>query len=111
MPLENRALGETHNIPIKSQEVHSGKVRSVYWLAQEDSRRLIETNSPLYSCNEKAQLGVMVISDRISAFDCNWQGEHGLSGVPGKGAALNAISQYWFEQLEPIAGNHLLDTP
>ena len=34
----------------------------------------------------------LVISDRISAFDCIWQGEDGLNGVPGKGAALNAIS-------------------
>ena len=29
----------------------------------------------------------MVISDRISAFDCIWHGEGGWHGVPGKGAA------------------------
>ena len=34
----------------------------------------------------------MVISDRISAFDCIFHGEGGLKGIPGKGAALNAIS-------------------
>ena len=34
---------------------------------------------------------VVVACDRISAFDCIWHGENGLNGVPGKGAALNAV--------------------
>ncbi|GIS01935.1 MAG: hypothetical protein CM15mP103_04860 [Gammaproteobacteria bacterium] len=74
----------------------SGKVRSVYWLSAEDSARLIEERQ--YPVAPDAQLALMVISDRISAFDCIWQGEDGLSGVPGKGAALNAISQFWFTE-------------
>jgi len=55
----------------------------------------------------------MVISDRISAFDCIWQGEGGLLGVPGKGAALNAISNHWFELFKQhgLADSHILDIP
>ena len=36
------------------------------------------------------------ISDRISAYECIWRSESGMQGVPGKGAALNAISNHWF---------------
>lgn len=106
------ALVETHTLPIRhSGEVHRGKVRSVYWFTQEDSARLIREQS--YDVRPRAQLGAMVISDRISAFDCIWQGEWGLQGVPGKGAALNAISHYWFKEFEKagLAGNHVLDVP
>jgi len=53
-----------------------------------------------------------VISDRISAFECNWKGD-GLEGVPGKGAALNAISKHWFDSFDNagLARNHVLDSP
>jgi phosphoribosylaminoimidazole-succinocarboxamide synthase len=55
----------------------------------------------------------MVISDRISAFDCIWQGVDGLNGVPGKGAALNAISSHWFKLFKEqgLADSHILDIP
>jgi phosphoribosylaminoimidazole-succinocarboxamide synthase len=55
----------------------------------------------------------MVISDRISAFDCIWHGENGLKGIPGKGAALNAISNYWFKLFKAngLADSHILDIP
>ena len=55
----------------------------------------------------------MVISDRISAFDCIWHGEGGLNGVPGKGAALNTISNQWFKLLREngLADSHILDIP
>ncbi|MCV5802927.1 hypothetical protein OFN34_29445, partial [Escherichia coli] len=54
-----------------------------------------------------------VISDRISAFDCIWHGEGGLKGVPGKGAALNAISNHWFKLFKDngLADSHILDIP
>ena len=107
MGLENLALAETGNFPIRHEgEVHNGKVRSVYWLNGEGSRSLCGE----YSMQD-APLGVMIISDRISAFDCNWQGEGGLVGVPGKGASLNAISRYWFDRFddEGLAGNHVVD--
>ena len=112
MGLENFALVDTHNLPIKHQgEVHNGKVRSVYWLSKSDSAELIDRRD--YEINPNSRIGVMVISDKISAFDCNWKGEEGLQGVPGKGAALNAISQHWFNLFDKnnLAGNHILETP
>ena len=69
----------------------------IYWLTEEDSARLIADRH--YAVAPDAQLAAMVISDRISAFDCIWHGEGGLTGVPGKGA-LNAISYLWFAQFQ-----------
>jgi len=95
MTLATQVLAVNDDLPIRTQlPVHSGKVRSVYWLTAEDSARLIrEKNYPVAA---DTPLAIMVISDRISAFDCIWHGENGLNGVPGKGAALNAISNHWF---------------
>lgn len=112
MSLENLALAKTDDFPIRHEgDVHSGKVRSVYWLNEKDSDRLRSENG--YNISEGSQIGVMIISDRISAFDCNWIGENGLDGVPGKGAALNVISSYWFDKFnqEKLARNHILDSP
>jgi len=55
----------------------------------------------------------MVISDRISAFECIWKGEGNMQGVPGKGAALNAISNHWFKLFREsnLADSHILDIP
>src|SRR3989344_1574800 len=110
--LADLALTVTNDLPIRHQgEVHNGKVRSVYWLTSADSRRLVEREG--YPVHHDAQLGVMITSDRISAFDVVWQAAEGLMGVPGKGAALNASSNYWFKRLQEagIANHHLLDTP
>ena len=55
------------NLPIRTQQpVHSGKVRSVYWLSAADSARLIAAKG--YPVAADTALAVMVISDRISAF-------------------------------------------
>merc|ERR1711904_444973 len=56
---------------------------------------------------------VMVISDRISAFDCIWKGQGGMNGVPLKGAALNAISNHWFKLFKEkgLAESHILAVP
>lgn len=112
MSLDQLTLTETHTLPIRHEgPVHNGKVRSVYWLPQADSSRLILEHH--YPVDADAQLGVMVISDRISAFDCNWKGESGLRGVPYKGAALNAISKFYFDQFaqEKIGDQHILAVP
>jgi phosphoribosylaminoimidazole-succinocarboxamide synthase len=112
MGLEHLVLVKTNDFPIKHEgDVHNGKVRSVYWQSLQESRRLIEARS--YPLHQDSELGVMIISDRISAFECNWQGEDGLGGIPGKGAALNAISLYWFKQFDKmgLAGHHVVDTP
>lgn len=110
--LSSEVLAVNDNLPIRTDTpVHSGKVRSVYWLSAADSTRLVETRG--YNVAANAQLAVMVISDRISAFDCIWHGEDGLEGVPGKGAALNAISQFWFGEFQRagLARSHILEVP
>jgi len=110
--LANQVLAVNNDLPIRTnQPVHSGKVRSVYWLTDEDSRRLIQEKG--YNVKADAPLAIMVISDRISAFDCIWHGEGGMQGVPGKGAALNAISNHWFKLFRDngLADSHILDIP
>ncbi len=112
MNLANQVLAVNNDLPIRTDApVHSGKVRSVYWLTAADSRRLIEEKN--YDVALDTPLAIMVISDRISAFDCIWQGEGGMKGVPGKGAALNAISNHWFElfKQQGLADSHILDIP
>ncbi|EGG29014.1 Phosphoribosylaminoimidazole-succinocarboxamide synthase [Aequoribacter fuscus] len=107
-----QVLAVADTLPIKTEQaVHSGKVRSVYWLTQADSERLIKTHG--YDVAPDAPLAIMVISDRISAFECLWKGQGGMAGVPGKGAALNAISQHWFEQFKQagLADSHIVDVP
>ncbi len=112
MSLANKVLAVNNNLPIRTDKpVHSGKVRSVYWLTKADSRRLIKEKG--YKVAADAPLAIMVISDRISAFDCIWRGEGGMNGVPGKGAALNAISNHWFKLFreQGLADSHILDIP
>ncbi len=112
MTLAQKILANNNDLPIRTdQPVHSGKVRSVYWLSDEDSARLI--NQRGYPVANNTQLAVMVISDRLSAFDCIWHGENGLHGVPGKGAALNSIASFWFDSFkqESLAPSHILDVP
>ena len=83
----------------------------MYWLSNKHSKRLIASKG--YNVAADAPLAVMVISDRISAFDCIWHGEGGLWGVPGKGAALNAVANYWFARFREagLADSHIVDTP
>ncbi|PKG37618.1 phosphoribosylaminoimidazolesuccinocarboxamide synthase [Psychromonas sp. Urea-02u-13] len=112
MSLANKVLAVNNDLPIRTDKpVHSGKVRSVYWLTEADSKRLIEEKG--YDVGADAPLAIMVISDRISAFDCIWHGEGGMNGVPGKGAALNAISNHWFKLFKEqgLADSHILDIP
>ncbi len=48
---------------------------------------------------------VIVVSDRISAFDCV------LGTVPFKGQVLNQIAAFWFEKTKDIVQNHVLEVP
>ena len=112
MSLADKVLAVNNDLPIRTdQPVHNGKVRSVYWLTEADSARLIEQRA--YDVAADAPLAVMVISDRISAYECIWHGEGGLNGVPGKGAALNAISNHWFTLFreQGLADSHILEVP
>ncbi len=112
MSLADQVLAVNDDLPIRTdQPVHSGKVRSVYWLSAADSARLVrERNYPVAA---DAPLAVMVISDRISAYEVIWHGEGGMNGVPGKGAALNAISSHWFRRFreQGLADSHILEIP
>jgi phosphoribosylaminoimidazole-succinocarboxamide synthase len=112
MSLADKVLAVNNDLPIRTDApVHSGKVRSVYWLTEADSRRLIAEKN--YDVAPDSPLAIMVISDRISAFECIWHGEGGIEGVPGKGAALNAISNQWFKMFreQGLADSHILDVP
>lgn len=112
MSLADSVLAVNNDLPIRTDApVHSGKVRSVYWLTAADSARLIREQG--YDVPEDTPLAVMVISDRISAFDCIFHGEGNLQGIPGKGASLNAISNHWFRQFAAngLADSHILDIP
>ncbi|NHN37739.1 phosphoribosylaminoimidazolesuccinocarboxamide synthase [Pseudomaricurvus alcaniphilus] len=110
--IKDSVLAVNDDLPIRTDRpVHSGKVRSVYWLTEADSRRLIAEKG--YDVAPDAPLAIMVISDRISAFDCIWRGQGDVRGVPGKGAALNAISNHWFRLFreQGLADSHILDIP
>jgi len=112
MSLADKVLAVNNDLPIRTAlPIHSGKVRSVYWLTENDSRRLIQEQH--YNVASDAPLAIMVISDRISAFDCLWHSEDGLHGIPGKGAALNAIANHWFQCFKEhgLADSHILDIP
>ena len=68
------------------KNVYKGKVRDVYTM--EDGRL------------------IMVVSDRISAFD------HVLpKGIPYKGQVLNQLSAWWFDRTADIVGNHVRSIP
>jgi phosphoribosylaminoimidazole-succinocarboxamide synthase len=48
---------------------------------------------------------VLVTTDRQSAFDVN------LGHIPFKGAVLNQLAAFWFEQTKDIVPNHLIAVP
>ena len=105
-------LTETSNFSIPvSSPVHKGKVRSVYWLSDTDSQALCERRG--YELPDGETLGIMIISDRLSAFECLWTAEGEMGGVPLKGASLNAIALHWFEAFSKagIAEHHIVETP
>ena len=79
--LEN-TLEETDFRGLGERQV--GKVRDSY--KQEDRR-------------------VIVVSDRISAFDCV------LGTIPFKGQVLNQIAAFWFNQTKDVVPNHVIDVP
>lgn len=48
---------------------------------------------------------ILVVTDRISAFD------RVLGTLPYKGQVLNALAAWWFEETKSIAPNHVLSVP
>ncbi|CAG7856778.1 phosphoribosylaminoimidazole-succinocarboxamide synthase [biofilm metagenome] len=70
------------SLPLRAR----GKVRDIYHV--DDQHMLIVT------------------TDRLSAFDVILP-----DPIPGKGAVLTRISNFWFNKLSPIIPNHLTDIP
>lgn len=48
---------------------------------------------------------IIVISDRLSAFD------RIITLIPFKGQVLNQLAQFWFEKTKDIVGNHVIEFP
>ncbi len=48
---------------------------------------------------------ILVVSDRISAFD------RVLGTLPFKGQVLNSVAKWWFEDTKSIAPNHVISVP
>src|SRR5687767_5572409 len=48
---------------------------------------------------------ILVISDRLSAFD------RVVATIPFKGQVLNQTAQYWFEATADVAPNHVVSVP
>ena len=48
---------------------------------------------------------ILVVTDRISAFDCV------LGTIPFKGQVLNQMAAFWFEKTRGIAPNHVISVP
>ena len=67
------------------EKINSGKVRDIYAV---DNDKLM-----------------MVVSDRISAFDFIMP-----NPVPDKGKILNKISEFWFSFVSDIIPNHIITT-
>ena len=65
-------------------KIHAGKVRDSIRI--DDNTRMI------------------VVTDRLSAFDSVLK-----SPIPYKGAVLNGISNWWFQQTADIIGNHFIE--
>jgi len=65
-------------------EKQQGKVRDIY--VQDDRR-------------------IMITTDRQSAFD------HVLGLIPYKGAVLNLLAEFWFNQTKDIVANHMIAVP
>ncbi|THB66510.1 MAG: phosphoribosylaminoimidazolesuccinocarboxamide synthase [Spirochaetaceae bacterium] len=78
--MSDPALFEKLFAPVGWQR-RSGKVREAFW--GEDQ-------------------GVIITTDRVSAFDAV------LGEIPGKGAILNQLSQFWFDATSDVLPNHIL---
>ncbi|MFA7593610.1 MAG: phosphoribosylaminoimidazolesuccinocarboxamide synthase [Thiohalobacteraceae bacterium] len=69
--------------------VYRGKVRDVYAVGGVDGDKLL-----------------IVTTDRLSAFDVILP-----EPIPGKGAVLTAVSNFWFARMRAVVLNHLVDLP
>ncbi len=78
-------LGAVTDFALDLPLLHAGKVRRLYALPDGNI--------------------LMVATDAISAYD------HVLATpIPDKGAILNQLSLWWFDQLADVVGNHVVST-
>jgi len=57
----------------------------------------------VYAVDEESLL--IVVTDRISAFDCILP-----TPIERKGEVLTALSEFWFEKLQHVVANHLIES-
>jgi phosphoribosylaminoimidazole-succinocarboxamide synthase len=78
------------------------------------TRTLESTNFPelgakyegkVRDCYTRDQRRIIVVTDRISAFDVV------LGTIPWKGQVLNQIAAHWFELARSLVPNHLIEVP
>ncbi len=55
--------------------------------------------------DEKSQRRIIIVTDRISAFDAV------LGTIPFKGQVLNQLAAYWFEKTKDVARSHFIESP
>jgi len=67
-------------------EKYEGKVRDNYTDESQDKR-------------------IIVVTDRISAFDVV------LGTIPFKGQVLNQLAEYWFNETKDVAASHFIESP
>lgn len=53
----------------------------------------------------KGDRRIIVISDRLSAFD------KVITNIPFKGQVLNQMATFWFDKTKDIVGNHMVEVP
>lgn len=83
-------------------------------MRMELKRPLQETNLPGLGRKETGKVRdsylqpgkrILIVTDRISAFDCV------LGTIPFKGQVLNQLAAFWFEQTRNVVPNHVIDIP
>jgi phosphoribosylaminoimidazole-succinocarboxamide synthase len=57
------------------------------------------------SRGEEGKQRIIVVTDRLSAFD------KVITTIPFKGQVLNQMAKFWFEKTEDIIGNHVIEFP
>ena len=55
--------------------------------------------------NGAAKRRIIVVTDRLSAFD------RVITTIPFKGQVLNQMAKFWFDQTKDIIGNHVIEFP
>ncbi len=78
-----------------SAPIYESSIKSLKFLSRGKVR-------DMYAVDERHLL--IVTTDRLSAFDVIMK-----DPIPGKGAVLNALSNFWFAKLGGIISNHLTD--